>query len=496
LIGVEAVTVHVEVDILRRLPSIQIVGLAASSVRESTERVRSALTAVGHAWPRGRIIVNLAPAGLRKEGTGFDLPIAVGILAAGQSLPARCLSDRLFVGELSLSGALRPVRGVLSLALMARASGLKQVIVPEANGGEAALVEGLDVRVAGDLAAVLEHLVGKRTLPRARLSAPAPVSAALDLAEVRGQSLARRALEVAAAGGHNLLLVGPPGCGKTLLASRMPSILPEMTPDEAVDVTRIHSAAGVLPQGCGLALQRPFRAPHHSVTPAAMVGGAGLRPGELTLAHRGVLFLDELPEFRRDVLELLRGPMENREVVLSRARGTVRFPAGFALVASANPCPCGFRGHPTKACGCTPASIRRYAARFSGPLMDRIDLRVEVPALESHELLGVRAGEASSVVQRRVDLARRLQSKRSAVVSCRRNAELRIEQARRAAMCCPAAHRLLALAVDRRGMSARGYVRVLRVARTIADLDGVQSVGESHVAEALQFRAFDGAGGV
>ena len=343
VLGVEGIPVRVEVDILRRLPAVQIVGLAASSVRESAERVRSAVVAQGLEWPRKRVVINLAPADLRKEGTAFDLPIAVAVLAAAGDVPVAALEGRVLAGELSLSGDLRPVRGALALALMARDDGCRELILPRACASEAAIVRGLQVRGAGNLGEVLEHLRGVVELPTPPVSLRERLRGHRDLSEVRGQLLARRAMEIAAAGGHNLLMIGPPGCGKTMLAARVPSILPRMSFEEAIEVTRIHSVAGLRPPGAGLMGARPFRAPHHSITTAGMLGSARLRPGEASLAHHGVLFLDELPEFQRSVLELLRGPLEDRRVTLARALGTAHFPAAFSLVAAANPCPCGCR---------------------------------------------------------------------------------------------------------------------------------------------------------
>jgi magnesium chelatase family protein len=488
VLGVEGIPVRVEVDILRRLPAVLIVGLAASSVREAAERVRSAVTAQGLDWPRGRVVINLAPADLRKEGTAFDLPIAVGVLSAAGQIPAEAIEGRVLAGELSLSGALRPIRGALALALMARDDGCRELILPRACASEAAIVRGLKVRAAGDLSEVLAHLRGEQELDEPPLAMPERCESHRDLSEVRGQLLARRAMEIAAAGGHNLLMLGPPGCGKTMLAARVPTILPRMGFEEAIEVTRIHSVAGLRPAGAGLMTARPFRAPHHSITRAGMLGSARLRPGEASLAHHGVLFLDELPEFQRSVLELLRGPLEDRQVVLARALGTARFPAAFSLVAAANPCPCGYLGHPRRACGCSEGQVQRYLGRLSGPLLDRIDLHVELAPVSADELVNAAPGESSAAVRERVVAARSLQSERFAGGGLRCNADLDGEQVRRVARARPEALHLLRDFIESHALSGRAHARLLKVARTIADLEDEERVERHHLAEALQYR--------
>lgn len=494
LLGVDGVAVEVEVDLVRRLPGMVIVGLPGGAVRESAERVRSALTEAGHEFPRKRVVVNLAPADLRKAGTGFDLPIAIGILAASGQVPAAALDGAAFAGELSLEGRLRRVRGALPLALMARAQGLERIVLPSGDAAEAAVVPGIDVIGAPDLDAVAAWLRGERPLPRAQDGAPEPPDALPDLAEVRGQARARRALEVAAAGGHNLLLVGAPGCGKTMLAARMPGILPSLSFDEAIDITRVYSAAGLLPEDRGLLRQRPFRAPHHSITPAGMVGTASLQPGEVSLAHNGVLFLDEVAEFRRGVLELLRGPLEDRTVRLVRAAGSAVLPASVSLVAAANPCPCGYAGHPIRACICSPGQVDRYRGRLSGPLMDRIDLQVWVRPVDSASLVGGEPGESSAVVRARVESARARQRSRQPETGAASNAELSGDAIRRAAAPTPDARAGLREILDRHGLSARAWARILKVARTIADLDGADRVDVPHVLEATAYRMPEGEG--
>ncbi len=487
LIGVEASLVAVEVDLVRRLPKTTVVGLPANAVRESTERVRSAIVSSGFDYPKLRVTINLAPADVRKEGTGFDLPIAVGILGASkqvQVLPKDCL----FLGELSLSGTIRPVPGALALAMLARERGLQRVVVPVGCGAQAAVVPGVTAYEAADLEQLCLFLDGKLALQPAS-PAPRPTSAisAPDMAEVRGQEVARRAMEIAAAGGHNLLMIGPPGVGKTMLAARLPGILPEMSFAEALEATRVHSVAGLLGRGESLLLQRPFRAPHHSITAAGLVGNAKLRPGEVSLAHKGVLFLDEVPEFSRQVLELLRAPLESHQVTLSRAIGSVRLPADLMLIAAANPCPCGYFGHPTRPCRCTETDRRRYQGRLSGPLLDRIDLHVQVEPLEADELYSIAERESSLVIRKRVEQARARQGARSPNGPTS-NARISGPRIREVAKLHPAASSLLREAVDSLPLSGRAHDRVLKVSQTIADLDGASRIGVTHLAEALAFR--------
>lgn len=491
--GIDAFVVRVEVNLSSGLPAFIVVGLAQGSVREGRERVAAALRNSGFRLPLRRITVNLAPADVRKEGTAFDLAIAVGILAAGDHVPSAALDGVLFLGELGLDGRLRPIPAVLSVAMLCPSIDIGTIIVPLANAEEASVVAGLRVLGADGLDDVVQHLRGRTPLRSADFDPSSLLEAGgdggLDLSDVKGQQTAKRMLEVVAAGSHNCLMLGPPGSGKTMLARRLPGILPPLELHEAMEVTRVHSVAGLL-GGDALVSTRPFRAPHHSVSYAGLIGGgAPLRPGEISLAHNGVLFLDELPEYRRNALEVLRQPMEEGSVTLSRASGSVRFPSRFLLIAAMNPCPCGYFGDGSDRCLCDSAMVARYQGRVSGPLTDRIDLHVEVPAVPIDVMASGGEGEPSEEVGLRVRRARWTQSERfHDATGVYGNAHMTPADLRR--WCHPSrpVARLLRLAVERAGLSARAYDRVLKVSRTIADLAADADIREEHVAEALQYR--------
>ena len=498
VVCVDAVLVHVELDLGPGLAAFHIAGLPDGAVREARVRVKAAIENTDLAWPARRISLNLAPADLRKDGTHFDLPIAVSVLAASGTWDADTLGwldDALLIGELSLDGALRPVRGVLPVAIRAREAGLKRILVAPGNAPEAALVRGLDVVPCATLRDVVD-VVAQRAEGR-RYRPPEPLSGAgapyaPDFAEVRGQAQAKRAIEVAAAGAHNLLLVGPPGAGKTMLSRRIPGVLPEWGFEEALEATKVHSVAG-LNRGAGLVEARPFRAPHHTISDVGMVGGGSgtPRPGEVSLAHNGVLFLDELPEFRRSVLEVLRQPLEDGEVTVTRSLVSVDYPARVMRVASMNPCPCGYLGDPQHACTCNPTQVAAYRGRISGPLLDRIDLHVDVASVPYQALRQEAPSERSDQIRARVSEARGVQRARFAGTGIHANAQMTPRQIREHCAVDAEGHALLERVVDRLGMSARAYARILKVARTIADLDGAAAVAGAHIAEAVQYRKLD-----
>jgi len=494
IVGLDGSIVEVEVDIASGLPAFNIVGLPDTAVQEARERVRAAIRNSGYEFPMRRITVNLAPADLKKEGPSYDLSIAVGILLSSQQITCDC-SNAIFLGELSLDGHLRPTSGVLPMAIMARQAGLPQVYVPSPNAAEAALAGGgLKILPAESLAQLAAHLRGEREIPEyvPEETIPGDLEASstdTDLAHIRGQEHAKRALEVAAAGGHNLLMSGPPGSGKTLLARALPSILPTMASEEALEVTKIYSVAGFLSPERPLVTARPFRSPHYTISHAGLVGGGRWpHPGEITLAHRGVLFLDEFPEYSHMALESLRQPIEDKVVTISRAQGSVTFPANFMLVAAMNPCPCGYYGDPRHECTCTPSAIARYQKRISGPLLDRIDLFIEVPEVEYEKLVGPEDGESSRELRKRVGASREVQRARFQGTPYVCNVEIGPAEVWEFCQVEDSARGLLQAAMHQLALSARGFHHVLKVARTIADLAGSETIGIAHLAEALQYR--------
>jgi magnesium chelatase family protein len=487
ILGIEAHPVEIEVDLLRRLPSISIVGLAGSAIRESADRVRSAMLQSGFDFPKKRVVVNLAPAGMKKTGTLFDLPICVGILMATQKIPL--VQDVILAGELSLGGDIRPIKGALSFVLLAKKMGFRRCILPVENFLEVNVIEGIEIIPVQTLTQTVDILCNKDIEVTENYfvdikSIPTPTHQ-IDFFEIKGLHKPKRAMEIAAAGGHNLLMIGPPGCGKTMLATRMPTILPRLSTQESIEITQIHSTRSLVGS---LMSQRPFRSPHHSISVAGMIGNSQLLPGEASLAHHGVLFLDELPEFRRDVLESLRAPLEDHTISIVRANGIIQFPAHFSLVAAANPCPCGFDGHPFQVCRCSPSIKERYKNKMSGPILDRFDLQIDIFPVDAKELIEGNRSEDSQSICKRVEQARQIQQQRYKNTGIYCNAQLQGSQIQEFIPLNQSSKDLLSYIVREYGLSGRGWSRLLKISRTIADLQGKQCVDEDILLEAIDLR--------
>ncbi len=496
VIGIKAFLVEIELDVSTGLPGFQIVGLPEASVKESRERVKTAIKNCGFKFPDQKITANLAPADIKKEGTGLDLPIALSILCASRTVPEERINRYILCGELSLDGAIRKAKGILPMALMARERGFSGIICPKENGKEAGVVEGIDIIAVEHLSQVVGFLKGELNIDPIKVE-PASLfknNAAfeLDFKDVIGQEHAKRALEVAAAGGHNCLMIGPPGSGKTMLARRLPSILPPLTFEEALETTAIYSVSGLLSEDNPLIVKRPFCAPHHTISDAGIIGGGTYpRPGQVSLSHNGVLFLDELPEFRRNVLESLRQPLEDGFVTISRASMTLKFPSRFTLVAAQNPCPCGYLGHEEKTCSCTPAQIHRYQTKVSGPLLDRIDIHIQVPAVPYKNLGRKGEGESSRVIRERVTKARAIQEERFKRIGIFSNSQMSIKEIKKFCTLTRETASFLEKVCEKLGLSARAYHRILKISRTIADLEGKKDISTSHIGEAVQYRGLD-----
>ncbi len=493
LYGMTAYTVEAECDLAPGIPRFDVVGLPDAAVKESRDRVSAAMKNSGYSVPAGRIVVNLAPADLRKAGPLYDLPILLALMTASGQLSAE-LSHCMFIGELSLDGSLRPVTGVLPMTIHARDAGFRAIFVPKENGAEAAVVSGIDVYAVSHVNELILFLAGAAQLSPVSPASLHPRDEILppDFSEVKGQQGARRALEVAAAGGHNALLIGPPGSGKSMLAKRIPSILPDMTFEESIETTKIHSIAGLIDRNAPLVSVRPFRAPHHTISPAGLSGGGSIpHPGEISLAHNGVLFLDELPEFSRDAMEILRQPIEDGQVTISRVSGTLTYPCSMMVIAAMNPCPCGYFGHPTRLCTCSPMKVGRYLSRVSGPLLDRLDLHIEALPVEFQHISSSEPAESSAAMKARVNAARKIQEERFRGTGITQNAHIPSARLHKDCPVTDSGNKLLENAFNRMGLSARAYDRILKVARTIADLDQSDVIDSRHVAEAVQYRSLD-----